>query len=86
MDAANIFQVQAGIRAFIVDYAPTHQQEDANSWAGRVTGIGNILGYLSGYMNLPHIFPWLGNTQFKVLCVIASVSLCTYFPTFCFLF
>ena len=27
-------------------------------------------------MNLPDIFPWLGNTQFKVLCVIASVSLC----------
>lgn len=68
--------VQAGVRAFIVDYAPTHQQEDANSWAGRITGIGNILGYLSGYVKLPDIFPWLGNTQFKVLCVIASVSLC----------
>ncbi|KAF6241742.1 hypothetical protein HO173_000454 [Letharia columbiana] len=68
--------VQAGVRAFIVDYAPTHQQEDANSWAGRITGIGNILGYISGYVNLPEIFPWLGNTQFKVLCVIASVSLC----------
>ena len=27
-------------------------------------------------MNLPEIFPWLGNTQFKVLCVIASFSLC----------
>ena len=75
-NAAEILQVQAGIRAFIVDYAPTHQQEDANSWAGRITGIGNILGYLSGYVNLPDIFPWLGNTQFKVLCVIASVSLC----------
>lgn len=72
----NIFQVQAGVRAFIVDYAPTHQQEDANSWAGRITGFGNILGYISGYVNLPEIFPWLGNTQFKVLCVIASVSLC----------
>lgn len=34
------------------------------------------MGYLSGYVNLPDIFPWLGNTQFKVLCVIASVSLC----------
>ena len=76
METANILLVQAGIRAFIVDYAPTHQQEDANSWAGRITGVGNILGYLSGYVNLPSIFPWLGNTQFKVLCVIASVSLC----------
>lgn len=70
-------QVQAGIRAFIVDNAPTHQQEDANAWAGRITGVGNILGYLSGYVNLPRIFPWLGSTQFQVLCVIASFALCS---------
>lgn len=58
-----------------MDNAPTHQQEDANSWAGRWTGIGNILGYLSGYVDLPRIAPFLGNTQFKVLCAIASVAL-----------
>lgn len=38
--------------------------------------MGNIIGYLSGYVNLPKFIPWLGDTQFKVLCVIASVSLC----------
>lgn len=74
---AKLAPVQAGIRAFIVDNAPTHQQEDANAWAGRITGIGNILGYLSGYVNLPRIFPWLGSTQFQVLCVIASFALCS---------
>ena len=68
--------MQAGVRAFIVDNAPTHQQEDANAWAGRITGVGNILGYLSGYVHLPSIFPWLGHTQFQVLCSIASVALC----------
>lgn len=68
--------VQAGVRAFIVDNAPTHQQEDANAWAGRITGVGNILGYLSGYVHLPSIFPWLGHTQFQVLCSIACVALC----------
>ncbi|MCJ1306917.1 hypothetical protein MMC25_000561 [Agyrium rufum] len=67
--------VQAGIRAFIVDNAPAHQQEDANAWAGRITGVGNVLGYLSGYVNLPVIMPFFGNTQFKVLCVIAAVAL-----------
>ncbi|KAA6412001.1 MAG: sucrose transporter [Lasallia pustulata] len=67
--------VQAGVRAFIVDNAPTHQQEAANAWAGRITGVGNILGYLSGYVNLPRIVPIFGNTQFKVLCVIASFAL-----------
>lgn len=68
--------VQAGVRAFIVDNAPTHQQEDANAWAGRITGVGNILGYLSGYVHLPSILPWLGHTQFQVLCSIACVALC----------
>ncbi|KAI9876745.1 MAG: hypothetical protein M1830_005827 [Pleopsidium flavum] len=67
--------VQAGIRAFIVDNAPTHQQDDANAWAGRVTGVGNVLGYLSGYVDLPKVMPFFGNTQFKVLCVIACFAL-----------
>ena len=77
--------VQAGIRAFIVDNAPAHQQESANAWASRVTGVGNILGYISGYLDLPKLLPFFGNTQFKVLCVIACISLgstllasCTY--------
>ncbi|KAL9108913.1 MAG: hypothetical protein Q9227_006309 [Pyrenula ochraceoflavens] len=67
--------VQAGIRAFIVDNAPAHQQESANAWASRVTGVGNVLGYVFGYINLPRYFPFFGDTQFKVLCVIASFSL-----------
>ncbi|KAL1853813.1 hypothetical protein Plec18170_005205 [Paecilomyces lecythidis] len=67
--------VQAGIRAFIVDNAPHHQQESANAWASRLTGVGNILGYISGYLDLPKLLPFFGNTQFKVLCVIACISL-----------
>ena len=65
--------MQAGIRAFIVDNAPTHQQEAANAWAGRIVGVGSIIGYLSGYVDLPKLTGgFFGNTQFKVLCVIAS--------------
>ncbi|CAG7931545.1 unnamed protein product [Penicillium olsonii] len=67
--------VQAAIRAFIVDNCPAHQQELANAWASRMTGVGNILGYIFGYMDLRSRIPFLGNTQFKVLCAIASVSL-----------
>lgn len=59
----------------MVDCAPTHQQEATNAWAGRITGMGNILGYLSGYMNLPRYLWFFGNTQFKVLCVIACLAL-----------
>ena len=69
------FLVQAGIRAFIVDNAPTHQQEDANAWAGVILGVGSVLGYLSGYVNLPKIMPFFGNTQFKVLSVITCIAL-----------
>ncbi len=69
------FAVQAGIRAYIVDNAPTHQQEDANAWASRITGLGNILGYLSGYVDLTAILPFFGNTEFKVLCMVAVLAL-----------
>lgn len=58
-----------------MDNAPTHQQEDANAWAGVILGIGSVLGYLSGYVNLPKIFPFFGNTQFKVLTVITCIAL-----------
>ena len=81
----SINTVQAGIRAFIVDNAPSHQQESANAWASRMTGVGNVFGYIFGYINLPRYMPFFGNTQFKVLCVIASLALsstlaisCTY--------
>lgn len=67
--------IQAGIRAFIVDCAPAHQQEDANAWASRITGVGNIVGYLAGYVYLPSVLPFLGHTQFQVLCAIACIIL-----------
>jgi solute carrier family 45 protein 1/2/4 len=38
-----------------------------------MSGIGNILGYLAGNVKLPDYLPFLGGTQFKVLCAIASL-------------
>ncbi|KAG6250078.1 hypothetical protein E4U23_001690 [Claviceps purpurea] len=67
--------VQAAIRALIVDCAPAHQQEEANAMASRVTGFGNILGYLAGFVKL-HTYLWfLGDNQFKILCALASIGL-----------
>ena len=37
--------------------------------------MGNIIGYLAGYVNLPKLLPFLGHTQFQVLCAIATVAL-----------
>ena len=70
-----VSSVQASIRAFIVDNAPAHQQDQANAWASRIVGFGNILGYLTGYINLPALLPYLGDTQFKVLCAVSCILL-----------
>ncbi|KAI6785719.1 General alpha-glucoside permease [Emericellopsis cladophorae] len=67
--------VQAAIRAFIVDCAPAHQQEAANAMASRITGFGNILGYIAGYLDLPAYLWIFGGTQFKILCTLASIAL-----------
>jgi len=63
--------VQACCRALILDASPLEQQESANAWAGRMIGFGNVAGYFLGFQNLPQMMPALGNTQMKVLCVLA---------------
>lgn len=54
----------------------TFALEQANSMASRIVGAGNIVGYLAGYVDLPRYAWWLGDSQFKILCAIASISLC----------
>lgn len=45
--------------------------------ASRLVGIGNIIGYLAGYIKLTDYIGFLGDTQFQVLSAIASVCLCS---------
>ncbi|KAF2200612.1 hypothetical protein GQ43DRAFT_441411 [Delitschia confertaspora ATCC 74209] len=75
--------MQAALRCYVVDCVPTHQQESANAWMMRTTGVGNILGYISGYIDLPRYLPWLGQTQFKILCAIASFTMAATVATSC---
>jgi len=67
--------LQMGIRTLIVDACPPHQQVQAVAYASCITGVGSILGYSSGFMKLPILLPWFGNTQFKCLSAIASLAL-----------
>ncbi|KUJ15246.1 MFS general substrate transporter [Mollisia scopiformis] len=67
--------VQGGLRTLIVDTCPKEQQESANAWAGRIICTANVSSYVCGYIDLPFWFPFLGETQFKVLCVITSILL-----------
>ncbi|SMQ53506.1 unnamed protein product [Zymoseptoria tritici ST99CH_3D7] len=75
--------IQAGMRAFVVDNAPSHQQDSANAWASRVSAMANIIGYLFGYANLPKYLWFFGYTQFQVLCAIASITLGTTLTITC---
>ena len=70
--------VQAASRAFIVDNAPAHQQEAANAWASRILGIGSVLGYVFGYLDLPQYFHFLGNTQFHCTVHNSIRQLCLH--------
>lgn len=72
---ASIQPIQAGIRALVVDSCPPKQQVQASAYASCATGVGSVVGYASGFVPLPQVLPWLGDTQFKGLCVIASVAL-----------
>ncbi|OAA67497.1 sucrose transporter [Cordyceps fumosorosea ARSEF 2679] len=67
--------LQAAIRAFIVDCGPAHQQEAANAMASRLIGVGNILGFIAGYVNLTKPLWFFGHTQFQILCAIACIAL-----------
>ncbi|GJJ72842.1 solute carrier family 45, member 1/2/4 [Entomortierella parvispora] len=67
--------VQASCRTLIVDSLPSSQQEMAASWASRLMGIGGILGYFTGNIDLPAKVPIFGDTQIKGLCVIACLFL-----------
>lgn len=71
----SIATIQASARAYMVDLVPAYQQQDANAWAAKMTGVGNIIGFVLGSSNLPRIFPFLGRTQFQVLSACASIGL-----------
>ncbi|WBW75135.1 plasma membrane sucrose/maltose:proton symporter Sut1 [Schizosaccharomyces osmophilus] len=67
--------VMASTRSLIVDSVSSEQQHDANSWAGRMIGIGNVFGYLLGFLPLYRIFAFLHITQLQAFCTMASIFL-----------
>ncbi|PPQ98305.1 hypothetical protein CVT26_013500 [Gymnopilus dilepis] len=69
------FLVQAVDRALVVDTLPTAQQAAGNAWAARMLGIGSVVGFFVGNIDLPDMLPFLGKTQLEVLAVIVSFLL-----------
>ncbi|RPA96154.1 MFS general substrate transporter [Choiromyces venosus 120613-1] len=77
--------VQACCRALIVDTLPIPQQQHGSAWASRMIAIGNIAGYFAGTVDLMSIFgTTIGDTQFKQLMVLASISLMSCILITCF--
>lgn len=70
-----ISPVQAALRAFIMESCPSNQQEQASAWVSRFMGIGGILANALSYTSLPDRLSWLGDTQFKALCLFACLAL-----------
>lgn len=80
----SIQPLQAGLRALIVENCPAHQQNQASAWASAMVGAGNIVGYFSGFIQLPELFDSTTLTQFQGLCLIASLALLITIPINCY--
>lgn len=84
-----------------MDTLPGPQQQHGSAWgtsqrglsiprlthtAGRMLGLGHMFGYLAGTVNLTkYTGNWLGDSQFKQVCVLASLVIvsCTAVTCFC---
>ena len=66
---------EASIRALITDCAPKHQQEAANAMASRIISVGSLAGFLAGSLDLRTYLSFLGDSQFRVLCSLSSITL-----------
>lgn len=64
---------QAICRALILDIPPLWQQELANAWSARMSNTAMVVGYFVGFVDLVAYFPWVGDSQVKVFCIIAIV-------------
>ncbi|KAM3064758.1 hypothetical protein ACMFMF_011753 [Clarireedia jacksonii] len=67
--------VQTSIRALIADACPGTQAARANSFASFVVIIGSAIGYGCAFIEMPKMLKSLNNSQFKGLCLIASIFL-----------
>jgi len=72
----SINAVQASCRSLIVDTLPISQQQDGSAWATRLSTVGHLVGYFIGSIDMVAVFgTFLGDTQFKKMCVIAALGL-----------
>lgn len=69
--------LQASARALILDRLDAKDVDRGNAWQGRMTHLGNILGYSAGYLDLSslRVLRPLGGDQFRKFAIIALTGL-----------
>lgn len=74
--STDLHEVEATIRAYIMDVNIASQQNSASAMAGVMLSIGNILGYVLGGFQLVKLVPSfdVDNAQFKLLSFVAVVA------------
>lgn len=67
---------QSTCRALVVDTLPIEKQQLGSAWVSRQGGIGHLLVYAIGALDLnAWLGGFLGDTQFKKVCVIAALGM-----------
>ncbi|KAG9089932.1 hypothetical protein FS749_000948 [Ceratobasidium sp. UAMH 11750] len=66
--------IMSADRALIVDLLPPHEQNSGNAWASRAGGLGQVLGFFIGNLDLPYMFSsnW---SQIGLLSLLAGILL-----------
>lgn len=69
--------VQSTCRSLIVDTLPIEKQPLGSAWASRMSGLGSILVYGVGALDLNKVLgaTLFGDSQFKKVCVIAALAI-----------
>lgn len=76
MQAENVGVVQSCCRSLIVDTLSIPQQQLGSAWATRMSAVGHLIGYGIGSIDMVATFGnFLGDTQFKKMCVVAASAL-----------
>jgi solute carrier family 45 protein 1/2/4 len=80
--------VQAMCRSLIIDVHPIHQQARANAFAGNISSVTNVIGYLIGSLDLVHYIPIVDEKdqdgQLKIFCFISILVFCITITITCF--